>query len=89
MQDHTSFHVAPPMQETPVTHRPSERQITRKNLFSSLLIGLMLGIVAGTPIGWFTHRIYAQQRTAQVLLCRQQNFGLTEADLQTRCGKSY
>ncbi len=78
-----------PMQRTPVTNRPSERQITRKNLLSSLLIGFVLGVVAGTPIGWFTHRIYAQQRTAQVLLCRQQSFGLAEADLQARCGTPY
>ncbi|MBW4421760.1 MAG: hypothetical protein KME13_21495 [Myxacorys californica WJT36-NPBG1] len=77
------------MQETPVTHRHSERKITRKNLLSSLLIGFVLGMVAGAPIGWFVHRLYAQQRTAQVLLCRQQNFGLAEADLQARCGTPY
>lgn len=77
------------MQETPVTHRSTERKITRKNLLSSLLIGLVLGTFVGTPIGWFTHRIYAQQRTAQVLLCRQQRFGLAEADLQARCGMPY
>ena len=77
------------MQETPVASQYSERRITRRNLLSSLLIGLALGVVAGTPIGWFAHRIYAQQHTAQVLLCRQQSFGLAEADLQARCGTPY
>jgi len=43
----------------------------------------------GASIGWFTHRFYAQQRAAQVLLCRQQNFGLQEAELQARCGQPY
>jgi len=66
-----------------------ENRITRKNLVSSLLIGIMLGVIGGTPIGWFAHRIFAQQRAAQVLLCRQQNFGLPEADLQARCGEVY
>ena len=77
------------MQETPVASQHSEQRITRRNLLSSLLIGLALGVVAGTPIGWFAHRIYAQQHTAQVLLCRQQSFGLAEADLQARCGTPY
>lgn len=66
-----------------------ESRITRKNLINSLLIGVFLGILAGAPIGWFIHRFYAQQRTAQVLLCRQQNFGLSEADLQARCGQPF
>lgn len=76
------------MQETTAKeHR--ENRITRKNLLSSLLIGFVLGTIAGIPVGWFTHRVFAQQRAAQVLLCRQQNFGLPEADLQARCGNVY
>jgi Mg/Co/Ni transporter MgtE len=64
-------------------------RITRKNLLSSLLIGLVLGIFAGAPVGWFAHQVFARQRAAQVLLCRQQNFGLPEAELQARCGDVY
>lgn len=81
------------MQNTPITtpesHHERER-IHRRDLVNSLLIGITLGaILLGAPIGWFTHRFYAQQRTAQVLLCRQQNFGLQEAELQARCGQPY
>lgn len=78
--------------ETPIApeHRDHRgNPITRKNLFTSLVIGFAIGVVAGTPIGWFTHRVYAQQRAARVLLCRQQNFGLPEAQLQSRCGSVY
>jgi len=70
-----------------------ENAITRKNLVSSLTIGLVLGgligLVAGVPLGWIGHRIIFQQRTAQVLLCRQQHYGLAEADLQSKCGAVY
>lgn len=77
------------MQEIPTRTRHPENQITRKNLISSLLIGLVLGTIAGFPIGWFSHRTYAQQRAAQVLLCRQQNFGLSEVQLEARCGSLF
>lgn len=77
------------MREAPVVSERRENRITRRNLFTSLLIGVVLGVFAGIPIGWLSHRVYAQQRTAQVLLCRQQNFGLAEADLQARCGTPY
>ncbi len=50
---------------------------------------MAIGIVIGTPIGWLTHRVFARQRAAQVLLCRQQNFGLSETQLQARCGDLY
>jgi hypothetical protein len=72
-------------------HREQERErIHRRDLFNSLLIGIALGtFLLGAPLGWFAHRIYAQQRAAQVLLCRQQNFGLREAELQARCGQPY
>jgi hypothetical protein len=81
------------MRETPVvspeSHQERER-IRRRDLFNSLLIGVALGtVLLGAPLGWFAHRFYAQQRTAQVLLCRQQNFGLRESDLQARCGQPY
>lgn len=77
------------MRESTVTHEHQERRITRKNLLNSLIIGILLGIIGGIPIGWFTHQIFARQRAAQVLLCRQQNYGLAEADLQARCGALY
>lgn len=74
---------------TPETYEERAR-IHRRDLFNSLLIGIALGtVLIGAPLGWFVHRFYAQQRTAQVLLCRQQNFGLQEADLQARCGQPY
>jgi hypothetical protein len=82
-----------PMRETPAvtpeSHQERER-IHRRDLFNSLLIGVALGtFLLGIPIGWFSHRFYARQRIAQVLLCRQQHYGLPEADLQARCGQPY
>ena len=77
------------MQDTSVRHEHYENRITRKNLISSLLTGLIIGILGGIPLGWFSHRVYAQQRAAQVLLCRQQNFGMTEVQLESRCGRLY
>lgn len=77
------------MHDTTVREDHRRSQITRKNLLNSLLIGVLLGTIAGIPLGWFAHRIYFQQRTAQVLLCRQQNFGLPEVTLQARCGNLY
>lgn len=77
------------MQETSVRTEHHENRITRKNLISSLVTGLIIGTFAGMPLGWFAHKFYAQQRAAQVLLCRQQNFGLQEAELQSRCGNLY
>lgn len=77
------------MQDTSVKTEHPENRISRKNLVSSLLTGLIIGIFAGAPLGWFSHGIYARQRAAQVLLCRQQSFGLPEAQLQSRCGNLY
>ncbi|WNZ26870.1 hypothetical protein HJG54_34435 [Leptolyngbya sp. NK1-12] len=68
----------------------ARERIHRRDLVNSLLIGIGLGaLLLGAPLGWFAHRFYAQQRTAQVLLCRQQNFGLSETELQARCGQPY
>lgn len=67
----------------------SSSRIHRRDLVRSLFIGLAIGIVIGAPFGWLTHQIFARQRAAQVLLCRQQNFGLTEAQLEARCGNLY
>ena len=65
----------------------TEKGIRRKDLITSLITGLAIGLVAGTPIGWFAHRLYNQQRTAQVLLCRQKNVG--EVNLDAICGSLY
>jgi hypothetical protein len=74
---------------TPKSQQERDR-IHRRDLLNSLLIGVGLGtLLLGAPLGWFAHRVYAQQRTAQVLLCRQQNFGTSEVDLQARCGQPY
>lgn len=77
------------MRDTPIATKQQENRITRKNLISSLLIGFIVGAIAGAPLGWFTHQVFARQRAAQVLLCRQQNFGVSEADLRVRCGEVY
>lgn len=70
-------------------HQEHREGIVFKRLLRSFATGLIVGIVAGAPLGWFAHRLYAQQRAAQVLLCRQQNFGLRETELQARCGNIY
>ena len=64
-------------------------RITRKNLVSSLATGLVIGLIAGAPLGWFAHRIYYQQRAGQVLLCRQKHIGQPEAELKALCGDVY
>ncbi len=69
--------------------RAEHERITRRNLVSSLATGLVIGIVAGAPIGWFGHRIYYQQRAGQVLLCRQQHPGQLEPELKALCGSLY
>jgi len=61
----------------------------RSNLLPMLLTGGIIGLVIGAPIGWFSHRVFFQYRSAQVLLCRQQNFGLAEVQLQAKCGSLY
>ena len=71
-----------------ITQAEHER-ITRKNLVSSLATGLVIGLIAGAPLGWFAHRIYYQQRAGQVLLCRQNHIGQPEAELKALCGDVY
>lgn len=79
------------MRETRIAPESQEHRegTTFKRLLRSLAVGIIVGIIAGAPLGWFAHRLYAQQRAAQVLLCRQQNFGLRETELQARCGSVY
>jgi hypothetical protein len=69
--------------------RADKSRIRRKDLISSLTIGVLLGIIGGLPIGWFAHRVYFQQRTAQVLLCRQNHLGQPEVELKNLCGSVY
>ena len=63
--------------------------ISRKNLISSLLIGLAIGLIGGAPLGWIAHRIYAEQRLATVLICREKNRNLPEVQLQSICGSRF
>jgi len=69
--------------------RKEHERITRKNLVYSLATGLILGTLAGAPLGWFAHKIYYQQRSGQVLLCRQKHIGQPEAELKALCGSVY
>jgi len=63
--------------------------ITRKNLVYSLIIGLVVGIIAGTPIGWIAHQFYADRRLAEVLICREKNRNLPEAQVLSLCGSRF
>ncbi len=69
--------------------RKEHNEITRKNLISSLATGLAIGIVAGIPIGWFVHQVYAQQRLAQILLCHERNRSQPAAVVESICGARY
>lgn len=69
--------------------RAEHERITRKNLVNSLATGIVIGVIAGAPLGWFGHRMYYQQRAGQVLLCRQQHIGQPEAELKALCGSLY
>ncbi|HEY9698557.1 MAG TPA: hypothetical protein V6D10_14940 [Trichocoleus sp.] len=77
------------MREAPVAPESKRGRIHRKDLVSSLVTGMVIGGLAWVPIGWFAHRVYHQQRTAQIILCRQQHFGTTEAELNQTCGSLY
>jgi hypothetical protein len=69
--------------------RTEQNKITRKNLVSSLLTGLAVGLIGGIPIGWLTHQFYSQQRLAQILLCHERNRSQPAAIVDSICGKLY
>lgn len=71
-----------------VTQKNSNR-IKRKHLISSLATGLVIGIIAGTPIGWFANQFYSQQRLAQTLLCRERNRNKPAVIVDSLCGRAY
>jgi len=71
------------------TTKPERQRITWKNLLFSLTTGIVLGLIAGAPLGWFTHRMYSQQRAGQILLCRQKHIGQPEVELKALCGEPY
>jgi len=55
--------------------------ITRKNLVCQT--GLIIGVI-GVPLGWVAHRFYAEQRLADVLICRERTETLPETQLEMR-----
>ena len=67
----------------------AQNVISRKNLVSSLITGLIIGIVAGAPLGWAAHQFYAEQRLAQTVICREKNRNLPEAQVQSICGSGF
>ncbi|MBD1938382.1 hypothetical protein H6F73_13825 [Microcoleus sp. FACHB-68] len=69
--------------------RVNENNIRRKDLITSLLTGLIIGAIAGAPIGWFVHQYYAEQRLAQILICREKNRNQPEATVQQICGSRF
>ncbi len=60
--------------------------IKRKHLVYSLITGLLVGAIAGAPLGWVGHRFYTQQRLAQTLLCREQNRSKPAVVVDSICG---
>ena len=69
--------------------KAEHNRITRKNLVYSLATGVVLGAIAGAPLGWFANQVYYQQRAGQILLCRQKHVGQPEAELKALCGSAY
>ena len=63
--------------------------ISRKNLISSLITGLIIGVCAGIPLGWMAHRFYADQRLAQVMICREHNKNQPAAAVEAMCGSGF
>lgn len=69
--------------------RTESERIKRKHLIYSLATGLGVGIILGTPIGWFANQFYSQQRLAQNLLCRERNRDKPAVIVDSLCGKTY
>lgn len=69
--------------------RTNQDGITRKHLMYSLATGLAIGVIAGTPIGWYSNQFYSQQRLAQTLLCRERNRDKPAVLVDSTCGKAY
>lgn len=67
----------------------SQTTITRKNLVNSLLTGLVIGIVAGLPLGWVANQYFVEQRLAENLICREKNRDQPEAVIQSICGSRF
>ena len=66
-----------------------QNTIKRKHLIYSLFTGLIIGTIAGTPLGWIAHQYYYQQRLAQTLLCREQNKNKPLAVVDSICGREF
>ncbi|WP_017317303.1 hypothetical protein [Mastigocladopsis repens] len=66
-----------------------QNTIKRKHLIYSLITGLIIGTIAGTPLGWIAHQYYYQQRLAQILLCRERNSNQPAAVVDSICGRAY
>lgn len=68
---------------------PIRKEDNRKHLINSLLTGLAIGVVAGAPLGWFVHQFYAEQRLAQILICREKHRNEPEVRVQAICGSRF
>lgn len=66
-----------------------QNAVSRKNLVYSLITGLVIGVIAGVPLGWLAHQFYAEQRLAQILICREKNRNQPEAIVQSMCGSRF
>lgn len=66
-----------------------QNAVSRKNLVYSLISGLVIGAIAGAPLGWVAHQFYAEQRLAQILICREKNRNQPEAIVQSICGSRF
>ncbi|MBD2040213.1 hypothetical protein [Microcoleus sp. FACHB-672] len=72
-----------------LNENPSKTDGSRKNLINSLLTGLIVGIIAGAPLGWFVHQYYAEQRLAQILICREKHRNQPEERVLAICGSRF
>lgn len=67
----------------------AQKTINRKHLIYSLITGLAIGVIVGSPLGWISHRFYAEQRLAQILICREKHRNQPEAIVQSLCGSRF